>query len=208
MLKINKQKTKIMKKLCVFLAILPMSLFGQEKYATYDNVHIGKKYEIKISRKSDRVYTMYIEMLSLDNLSNNGGIMLDRQQHGNLILTLEEAKIKYQEWSKTAKENSITEMSKRMTYRTKAAAYWYYGSEWQFQFLIEITFNFSIIDNKYMLLVSTGKLTSSDNNYITHDGFVFTFTSAEQVDDFISVIDMTKLEQYLQKPSNSDLFKD
>ena len=43
---------------------------------------------------------------------------------------------------KTAKENNVKELSKTMTIASKAGGYFLYGSKWNFQFLVNLKFQF------------------------------------------------------------------
>lgn len=182
--------------------------FGQEKYTTYDNLYDGKIYEIQMSFKDTAKYDLYIDMMSLDNLSKFGGIIINEKQHLSLLLTLNDVKLKYNEWVKTAIDNNVTELNKTMSYNTKVGAYFQYGREWQFQFIVNLTFDFKIIDGQNLLIARTGKLTSSSNQYMTHDGFVFIFQNDGEINDFINVISIDKVQDFIKKPKATDLFND
>lgn len=182
--------------------------FSQEKYTSYDNVYSGSKYDVQISSKDSTSYKLYVDMMSLDKLSKSGGVMLDENAHEKFISTLLEAQIKYEEWIKTANDNNVTELDKTMTLRTKVSGYFLYGSKWNFQFVVNLTFDFKIIDGKSLLIVRTGKMTSSSNQFMTNDGFVFVFSSTEEITEFLDVLSKDKITEFITKPKAVDLFKD
>jgi len=189
-------------------SVMTIVTFGQEKYTSYDNVYIGSKYDVQISSKDSTKYTLYVDMMSLDKLSKSGGVMIDEKAHEKFTTTLLEAQVKYEEWIKTANENNVTELDKTMTLKTKVSGYFLYGSKWNFQFVVNLTFDFKIIDGKNLLIVRTGKMTSSSNQFMTHDGFVFVFSSTEEITEFLDVLYKDKITEFITKPKAVDLFKD
>lgn len=195
-----------------FLTLISIKINAQEKFTTYDNTYSGKKYEIQISSKDKDKYSIYIDAMSLDKTHEKGGIKIDEKQHQDFINAIADAKIKYEEWVKTAKENDIKELSKTMTIGSKAGGYFLYGSKWNFQFLLNLKFDFKIIEIKgevkYLLLIKTGELQSSSNQYMTVDGFVLIFTSSKEIDEFLNVISLGNVTEFLNKPKKEALFKD
>ena len=209
----NLKNVSKMKNLKVMMMTLMMCLvtivsFGQEKYTTYDNLYIEKTYEVSISHKDNGKYTLYVDMTSVDKLSKIGGVMITEKEHELFLSTLNEAKVKYTEWINTAKENNVTDLNKLMAYTVKVGGFFLYGSKWNFQFFVNLTFAFITVDGKNLLIVSTGKLTSSSNQYMTHDGFVFIFQNEKEIDDFINILSVDKVKEFMNKPKLTDLFKD
>lgn len=196
---------------CLF-TFLSIKISAQDKFTSYDNTYSGKKYEIQISSKEKDKYTLYIDAMSLDKTHEKGGIKIDEKQHQNFINSIVDAKLKYEEWVKTAKENNVKELSKTMTIGSKAGGYFLYGSKWNFQFLLNLKFDFKIIENtgevKYLLLIKTGELQSSSNQYMTVDGFVLIFTSSKEIDEFLTSISLGNITEFLNKPKKEALFKD
>ncbi|NBV91055.1 MAG: hypothetical protein EBR91_02665, partial [Flavobacteriia bacterium] len=96
--------------------------------------------------------------------------------------------------------------------KSKVVGYFLYGNEWNFQFLVNLKFDFKILESKgeikYLLLVKTGELQSSSNEFMKVDGFVLVFSSSKEIDDFTSIISTEKITAFLNKPKNEDLFKD
>jgi hypothetical protein len=185
---------------------------AQEKFTTYDNTYGGKTYEIQISSKVADKFTLYIDAMSLDRVYEKGGIKIDQKQHPAFLEAISEAKSKYEEWVKTAKENNVKELSKEMSIKCKSGGYFLYGSKWQFQFLVNLKFEFRILESagnvKYLLLIRTGELQSSSNQFMKVDGFVIVFSSSEEIDEFTSLISTEKITEFISKPQKDDLFKD
>jgi hypothetical protein len=180
---------------------------AQKNYDTYKSSLSDAVYEIKISVKSPTKYELYIDMFSLDKLSQNGGIVLNEKELSVFIENLQNARLKYQEWKKVSIENELTEAEKTMTFSAKSSAYFYYGN-WHYSFNAKLSFQYKIIAQTHYLLVRTGKIYSSSNRFTTHDGFVFAFSSVEEIDDFIKLFDTEKLSEFASRPSEKDLFKD
>jgi hypothetical protein len=199
---------KVMVMTLIVCSVMTIVTFGQEKYTSYDNVYSGSKYDVQISVKDSTKYTLYVDMMSLDKLSKSGGVMIDEKAHEKFTTTLLEAQVKYEEWVKIANDNNVTEFNKTMSLKTKVGGYFLYGSKWNFQFVVNLTFDFKIIDGKNLLIVRTGKMTSSSNQFMTHDGFVFVFSSTEEITEFLDVLSKDKITEFITKPKAVDLFKD
>ena len=189
-----------------------LQIKAQEKFTTYDNTYAGKSYEIQISAKEKDKFTLYIDALSLDGMHDKGGIFIEQKNHQDFLNALLEAKQKYEEWEKTAKENNVKELDKTMTIKSKAGGYFLYGSEWNFQFLVNLKFDFKILESKgetkYLLLIRTGELQSSSNQFMKVDDFVLVFSSSKEIDDFMAAISTEKITELLNKPKKDALFKD
>ena len=192
----------------VVLVVLYSISFAQESYNSYSNLYSGNKYDIQISYKDSLKYTLYIDMMSMDRLSKSGGIMVDKKEHEKFIKTLEEAKLKYEEWVKIAIDNNVTDLDKSMSLQTRVGGYFSYGSKWNFQYIVNLSFDFKIINDKKLLIVRTGKMTSSSNQFMTHDGFVFVFSNTEEITEFLDIISRNQINEFVLKPKSSELFKD
>jgi hypothetical protein len=202
-----------MKKLIIFL-LLPLMFKAQEKFSTYQNSFgDDKERNIRISTKDKEKYTLYIDAIPMDKLfKDGGGIQLTEKQNPDFIKALETAKLKYEEWVKTAKENNVTELRKEMSVKPSCAAFFRAGSEWHFQFKLNLTFAFIIIKSgeevKYLVTINTGKVTSSSNQFTTVDGFSIIFASVDEIDKFKEAISIEKINEFIAKPKEKDLFKE
>lgn len=195
-----------------FMTMISLKSNAQEKLTSYDNTYNGEKYEIQISAKEKEKFSLYIDAMSLDNLHEKGGISINQNQHQDFLNAIEEAKLKYEEWVKTAKENNVKDLNKTMSIKSKSGAYFLYGSKWNFQFSVNLKFDFKIVENtgeiQYLLLIKTGELQSSSNQYMKVDGFVLVFCSSKEIDDFTASIATEKVTEFVNKPKKEELFKD
>jgi len=205
-------KTMFKKLLITVQLFCSINLLAQEKFSEYDNSYIGERFEIQLSAKEQDKFTLYIGAMSLDKLHSKGGIRVEEKNHMEFIEALSQAKIKYEEWVATAKENGVKELAKTMTIKSRVGGYFLYGSEWNFQFSVNLQFDFKILESKgetkYLLLIRTGELQSSSNQFMKVDGFVLVFTSPKEIDDFIGLISEDKISSFQNKPKREDLFKD
>lgn len=186
--------------------------FAQQKFTTYDNTYANKTYDIQISTKDEKDgFSLYIDAMSLDKSHDRGGITINKKQHSDFINALNESKLKYLEWMKTAQDNNVKDLSKAMSIKCKTGSFFRYGSGWQFQFLVIPTFNFRILETagevEYLLTILTGELTASGNQYMKVDGFVLVFKSTDEIDSFVKAISIDAINEFISKPKAEDLFK-
>lgn len=194
--------------LCL-LTISTVGSYAQEKFATYDNTYIGKTFEIQLSLKNQ---DLYIDAMSLDELYDKGGLRVRKEQQQEFLNSLSKAKTKYNEWVRTAKENNVLSLDKSMNIKSTVGSYFFYGSEWKFQIEVNLTFDFQILEDKddlkYLLIIKTGELKAFDNEHLKVDGFLLVFSSEEEIETFSNKISRQKIEAFIPKPDEQDLFKE
>lgn len=188
---------------------------SQEKYSTYKSGYLDKTYDIEIDAEDTSSYSIYISAFSVDELHDVGGIILRSYQHALFLSALKDARAKYAEWVETAKANNVTEVSKMMEiedWKREASGFFMYGDKWHFQFDLLLEFQFKVINSPdgvhYLLIVRTGELESSSNEYIKVDGVALVFESAKEIDDFLENISLLNVITFKDKPKTEDLFKD
>jgi hypothetical protein len=205
----NKTLTYMKNYIVILGLIVTHTGHAQEKFTTYDNTYEGKSYNIQIHGAPDK-FTLYIDAMAMDRIHDDGGFYIDMKNYQTFINSLAEAKEKYNEWVTTAKQNNVKEVSKEMTIKSKAGGFFLYGSDWQFQFLIKPEFGFRVFEKdnevKYLLIVRTGDMQSSSNQYMEVDGFALVFTSPDEITSFLDSISMQKIRAYFTKPKAADLF--
>jgi len=194
--------------LCL-LTITTVESYAQEKFTTYDNTYFGKTYDIKLSLEEE---DLYIDAMALDELYDKGGLRISKEQRQDFLNAIAEAKAKYKEWVKTAKENNVRELNKSMNIESKVGGYFLYGSDWKFQLSVNLTFDFQILEDegelKYLLIFRTGELKSSSNEHLKVDGFLLVFSSVNEIDAFTNKISSQKINAFIAKPKEKDLFQD
>jgi len=185
-----------MKKLITMMALMMCFVgigFAQEKFATYDNTYINKTYDISINVENDDKFTLYINAMSVDEIHETGGFMINEKEYQKFIDALQSASLKYQEWDSIARLNNVVELNKKMTdIKCKAGGYFLYYDEWKFQFFLIPTFSFLILESnneiKRLLIVGSGQMTASSNQYMDVDGVMLVFSSIVEIQDFINLI--------------------
>lgn len=105
-------------------------------------------------------------------------------------------------------ENKVTELDKNIEYKklTYSAAFTY--GKWNFDYSVNLTTRFKIINGKYLLIIDSDELQSSSNQYIKSDGFRFVFSSAQEIDELVTGLNINLVTDfYNKKNSKDDLFK-
>ncbi len=203
-----------MNRFLLFLLFIFLSVAcnAQDKFTSYENTYFRKTYPIQIVSKEKGKFTLWIDAWSYDRVHDKGGIMINHRNHQNFIDALIQARFKYDEWVKTAKENNINDVSKPMNIKSGADAYFMYGSKWNFQFDISTSFNFEVRDNngktEYLLFVKTGELQSSSNQFMKVNGFALVFKSSNEITNFVDLISEDKIVDFINKPKKEDLFNE
>ena len=201
-------------KLLVLLTIFSLNQISsaQELLSSYGSTYFSNNYNVRITGKSKDKFTLYIETQSLDNHIKSGGISINQKHYTKFINALSDAKLKYQEWINTAKENEITEFEKKMAIDNLVDGFFLSGGNWHFHFWVQLQYEFKIItvDNitKYLLLIRTGKLTSSSNKYTNADDFVLVFSSADEIQLFMDSISSDTISNFMGRTKTQSLFKD
>ena len=135
-------------------------------------------------------------------------MILKNKDVPEFINFLNSIKETYSKWSLTAKENKVTELDKNIEYKklTYSAAFTY--GKWNFDYSVNLTTRFKIINGKYLLIIDSDELQSSSNQYIKSDGFRFVFSSAQEIDELITGLNINLVTDfYNKKNSKDDLFK-
>ncbi|PKP33898.1 MAG: hypothetical protein CVU00_09285 [Bacteroidetes bacterium HGW-Bacteroidetes-17] len=200
----------------IALVFLSLTSFSQKPFETYTMEYLkdGKEYTIDIAidttKKDD--FSLYTDMYSTDASTKSLGIIITNKNYESFIEALNAAKAKYIEWTKVAKENNVKELRKEIEVNAKnIKGYFLYGSKWKFDYSISLSFTFSVISLesglKYVLIVGTGKMTASDNQFMETDSGLIVFSNVNEIDDFLSKITLDKINEFKTKPKKEDLFK-
>jgi hypothetical protein len=198
-----------MKKIIIALALSVSALGAQNAYTTYPTGFGKKTMEIKISPDAK----IYIDMTSLDDISPTVGMVIDTFQVLDLIECLKMARSKFAEWRAVAGKNGVRSLRKELECNALAPGYFQYGGEWQFDFLGQSRIYYLINHDKkkgvvsHEMVLHTGKLTSSSNEFISSDGGVIVFDTPEKIDAFIAKIQPAKIRAHMNSPRKEDLFR-
>lgn len=200
----KKMKNVVLLFTCLMFAI---NTFGQDKIATFTMSYFEKEpvYDIKASEAGD----FYISLHSLDASSSKGGINVDVSDLNKFKAAIDSAKTKYVAWSNVAKENGVNELDKDISQYPFVDSYFWYGNEWHFNKHTLLKIRLKILSSdKHILVVTTGKLQASDNQFIDSDGLALAFLSVSEIDSFLSALDpISVVTHYEEKKKKVDLFK-
>lgn len=201
-----------MKYLTIILILLLCSIsFSQVKLTTYESAIAEKTYDIKISGDDNNNFTLWIYAYSTDSFVDKCGLMIKKKNYQSFITALNEAKLKYIDWVKIAKDNNVTEMAKNMPIKCKVGAYFQYGNDWHHKYIVNLNFPFAIVESGgilwYTLGLRVGEIESSTNEYIDMDGLFIPISSADELEDFMNAISMKKINEFFKKPKIEDLFQ-
>lgn len=105
-------------------------------------------------------------------------LLMSRSQISDFHKAVVEAGEKFTSWSENAKSKGLNDMSKTMDIKSTCGA-GFYSSEWRFDFNVNLEFRFQVIKGNPLLVIASGKLQSSSNEYITSDGLAIALTGAE-----------------------------
>ena len=189
------------------LALVWTSLSAQDDIGTYEMSYDSGHPNYTIQATEEGKF--YIACYSLDASSKEGGINVDPKKLEEFKTALTAARDRFVEWSAVAKTNNVTELDKEMDIASpRVGAYWL-TSKWHFSFNETLKFRFKITkDGQHILIINTGKIQASDNQYINHAGLALVFLSAEEVNGLISGLDPAKVTAYFEeKKKKADLFK-
>lgn len=202
-----------MKKQLILILITTISTFvnviAQDKIVSYNSSYFSKNYDVSATKPDAKgIYTYYIDCYSRDTSSKQVSLILKSNEVPEIVEYLNSLKETFSKWSLTAKENKVTELDKNVEYKklTYGAAFSY--GKWNFDFSVNLSARFKIIDNKYLMIIDSDELQSSSNQFIKSSGFRFVFSAIEEIDEFIKCLDDTKVQSFFNsKNSKEDLFK-
>lgn len=184
------------------LCIVSTLCFGQEKIGTYHSYFSGNFY-VKYSEQTG-VY--YIQIMGETAIRDCYFIVTDID---NFRTSLSDAKDKYAEWVKVAKENNVKATIKDMDIKFSKGAFAWYSRE--------CYLNFYAVPKPRFLITSTGdyrfllflgeEFSASDNQYITEKAY-WAFSSVSEIEELLNLISQETLQKFLDsKATKDDLFK-
>jgi hypothetical protein len=199
-----------MKKL-LLSTVLIFSLvgFSQEKLAKYNSLYFSKNFDISASKPDAKEeFSYYIDCSSKDSSSKQASLILKNKDVPEFVEFLNSIKETFNKWTITAKENKVTELDKNIDYKKlNYSAAFVYG-KWNFDFSVNLTTRFKIINGKYLLIIDSDELQSSSNQFIKSDGFRIVFSSTNEIDELINGLNVNLVTDfYNKKNGQEDLFK-
>lgn len=187
--------------------------FSQETMTKYVNSFIDSEYNIQVDLRDDNDYMIFIDAYSMDNIIQSGGFGVTKDELGNFINNLDSALIKYESWTEIAKTNNVNSLNKEIDIESKATLFGYFllSNEWNYDYVVKPVFEYKILTKNdsliYSLIVRSGKLVSSKNEYINCDGVLLVFCSGNEIKSFINSISPDKIDEFKSNSNKQDLFK-
>lgn len=200
---------KIIALLLICLAGIDFAL-SQQTYTSFTSGYGGslkESHDIQIGKEGK----LYVDLISADRISKQAGIILSRKRIPGFITCLDSALKKYESWREIAIKNGIKEMSKGIPCDCRAEGYFTYG-DWQFDFSVFPTFEFKVLESEgkvfHLMIMRTGEMQSSTNQFMNHDGGLLIFENSEDFREFINLIKPETVDAFLAKqPKTEELFK-
>lgn len=201
------------KKKCFTLlwVIAPACLFAQEKVNDFEMSYFEKpSFDISATEDKGEI-SYYISMYSMEGERSPVVLMIDNESElDNFITDVQTAAQTYAKWDSVSVVNNVMDLDKEMTVSSPGMeSAFHYGSSWNFDYSTTLTYNFKHVSDSPRLIIRTGKLQSGSNQYIDSDGGVFVFSSLEEIDDFVSALELQHAKKYFSNKANKeDLFED
>ena len=192
---------KIMKKILMALMLCLVSIcgFGQKTIGTYHNNYFDKDCYVQYSEKTNKYY---IQIVGETKTRDCNFAVEDLD---NFRVSLTEAKNKYVEWVKVAKENNVTKMIKNMNIVFSKGTFSWYETKWYFNFYAIPEPRFLITsDGDCLLLLFCGKeFKSSSNEYITENAY-WVFSSVAEIEELENLISEETLKKFKENKEQND----
>lgn len=198
---------KYLLSLVAIVAISSVSI-AQQKVAEYQSVYFEKTYDINAlkDKSDDENFTYYAEVPSSED--KKVMMILESKNMPQFVDYMTFVKGIYAKWNQTAKVNNVTELEKDIEAKPLHCESGFMYGEWNFDFDVYLEPRVKIVRGKMLLIVQSGELQSSSNQFMKHKGFNLVFSSPEEVDTFITKFDVKKVQtMFAQKSKTADLFK-
>lgn len=185
-------------------------LFGQEKVAEYFSTYFAKQYNISAT-EPDSVgdYSIFIDVQSSDGLSKHATLGLkNKYEIAEFVKYIQHLKTTYLKWRQVAITNKVTDFEKIVDYDPVNCVAGFYTTDWYFDLSVNITAKFKVLNGRYLMAIVSDELSSESNEYVTSDGLVAIFTSADDFDRLLNNLKEIKvLNYYNAKKKKEELFK-
>lgn len=193
--------------LCFLFFAIILSVNAQKKVDSYYNEYFEKDFDILVAEDEKKEeYTLYLGV-SAEREHREAVISIKSKDLKKSRETLIQIKEKFIEWSKIAKENNVTDMTKSMDYSLSRVTVAWYGSKWFFAFNQTLRPTFSILKDGRHIIFFTKKVTASSNEYIDEEIY-WAFLTPEEIDIIISWLDAGKIKKLMDSEKNKkDLFQ-
>ena len=196
--------------LLAFATVFCLASFAEDKISDYSMSYFGEKtYDIEVTPVKNGTFTFYI-YCEPKGSTEKIGFSLKSKKIEEFCNQLNAIKPKFEEWSKTAKDNNVTDYDKKFdTDFSSVDALFLYGSKWCFTYNIRFKPYFKVTkDGECLVVFNVGELTAASNRFMSTKGFMMVFKSSDEIDEFIKALDTQKVLNKGEKDVEKDnLFK-
>ncbi len=201
-----------MKKLLLtFIAMIAfLNANSQTKVSEYSSAYFNETYAVNATMPKNDKFTFYIDCASAETKKvDDCGIIIPSDKLDGFINRLRSMEEKFEEWTKTAKENNVTNYDKDFDINWGMYKYYFkYGSNWHFCSATLKPYFKVTSDGQCLVVFNSRKLTASDNRFMTYEGVYIVFTSSDEIENFIASIDANNVYEKQKNQENKDeLFK-
>lgn len=210
-------KFTVMRKILISILLVAISVTGifaqnVKIIGSYTLSHFDKSYPIRLRIIDSELF--YIQADIEVKNSDRAYIEIGDSKLREFLVSLDEMKHKFQEWSKVATDNNVTDLQKKMDIEFPYARVLWRAydintgtDKWFDDYIKTLYPDFLILEDGTQLVRITQVVFSSSNKYI-YETVHWVFSSTEEIDDLITQLDEEKIAQIVKgEEAKSALFK-
>lgn len=186
----------------MFIAVLCAN--AQQIVGTYPCRMMNKAYEVKATNEGDA----WISGPSMDDRQQECGFIVKNKVLPVFRESLLAVRDKYRDWTMVAKGQEVQDMLKEMPVNVPKVTYFFTYGEVQFAFNKLPTAYFSISEGRYEVMLVSGVLTASSNQYMKTNGVMLAFSDEGEISALYDILAPGHIQEELQRlKETKDLFK-
>lgn len=193
-----------------FWLLLCASCLAERKVSEYSMSYFdGEVFNIETTDIKNGKFSYFIYTKPRGN-GKECGIELQSKNIAKFIEVLRSIEGKFEEWTKTAVDNNVTDFAKPYdVYLPTVSCFFKYGTKWKFTLGVKIKPGFMVTKSgKCVTTINLGELTASDNRYMHHPGMMLMFETVQEIEDFCNAIDPSLAQENNEVQQNkADLFQ-
>jgi len=183
-------------------------VFSQDVYKTYTMESLSAKkpeYNVKISEKNGEII-FWIETFGLDNIYDVVFLKIKENEVNNFVKFLKTSEQKFISWKNIAVKNNVKKVTKeiKLKYTVRRVRFKTSVSDWYTSTRTRLK---SIFYDLTLVIKNNYKLISMSNEFIKSDGFVLVFKNKKEIDNLISILNISKAKEFISnKKKKENLF--
>lgn len=184
----------------LLLFMMPFFSFGQEKITTFKMGGIENHFYISATKPNDKGnFEFYILPISLHEKMNDVALIIESQRIKMFKNVIKEAKYTYSKYKNQFNEDTLIKFDVGGNYKWKSA--FKNGKKWIYDYKVELSFAFvnSTKSGSSLYILNKNDLKGLTNKNLICDGFIFSFKSKREINNFISKLSIDKVTKYYKK---------